>query len=133
MAAAHLLPRLRGSSVAVASSAPPRAARVVVWLQTSCLNPWAPLGFLFSSFFSFLQNFVNELWVDFGSETNRVAQQESGRIEVLRSLRAQSGSTLLPYVLALSSACSMGELISSRVSLSRQTQWFYQSHPIPRR
>lgn len=42
------------------------------------------LGVLFSSVFSFLQNSVNEMWVDFGADMDRDAHQASGRIGILK-------------------------------------------------
>lgn len=42
------------------------------------------LGVLFSSVFSFLQNSVNEMWVDFGADMDRDVHQASGRIGILK-------------------------------------------------
>lgn len=63
---------------------------------------------------------------------DRVAQREAGRIDILKYLQERSGSTFLPSVLALSSACTIGEMISCQVSLSRQTQQFYRCPPNPK-
>lgn len=49
------------------------------------------LGSVFAPFFSFLKNFVKELRVDFGVETGGIAQQESGRIEILKSESGAGG------------------------------------------
>jgi len=75
-------PALAAGATASPARHGPGCARAAV-VAKQLLHSLGALGFSFSSFFSFLQNFVNEAWVDLGSETDGAAQQESGRIEVL--------------------------------------------------
>lgn len=63
------------------------STEAAVWsrrIANRLFNALGFLGVLFSSIFSFLQNFVNELCVDFGADMDRDAHQTSGRTEILK-------------------------------------------------
>lgn len=61
------------------SHADKRVAKLLV-------NALGSLGVLVSSILCFLQNSVNEVWVDFGADMDKDAHQASGKIEILKNV-----------------------------------------------
>lgn len=88
MAATHPHTSSPACTAAVATASPAQpSTEAAVWSRRIANRLFNALGFLrvlFSSIFSFLQNFVNELCVDFGADMDRDAHQTSGRTEILK-------------------------------------------------